>query len=184
VTGRTQRQNLEAAVVANEDVIRPIHRAYSDKASITRSRQRRGRRSAASGGKLLSPAGGVDPESWQTLGAKPEALRMSQDSDSAAAGHGIRMLKTCTPYLAGNVPVKGEHCAWMESSAVVYCNSVLGARTNTEGRESTSSGAHRPVRPSRPRAPQAFRSGSGFFGQGILGMVRGLSHDPADRSRT
>ncbi len=26
----------------------------------------------------------------------------------------------------------------MESSAVVYCNSVLGARTNTEGRESTS----------------------------------------------
>ena len=46
--------------------------------------------------------------------------------------------KTCTPYLAGNVPVKGEHCAWMESSAVVYCNSVLGARTNTEGRESTS----------------------------------------------
>jgi hypothetical protein len=32
----------------------------------------------------------------------------------------------------------GEHCAWMESSAVIYCNSVLGARTNTEGRESTS----------------------------------------------
>src|SRR5256885_9199734 len=28
---------------------------------------------------------------------------------------------------------------WMESSAVVFCNSVLGARTNTEGRESTSS---------------------------------------------
>ena len=48
------------------------------------------------------------------------------------------ILKTCTPYLAGNVPAKGEHCAWMESSAVVYCNSVLGARTNTEGRESTS----------------------------------------------
>ena len=48
------------------------------------------------------------------------------------------MLKTCTPYLAGNMPVKGEHCAWMESSAVVFCNSVIGARTNTEGRESTS----------------------------------------------
>jgi predicted aconitase len=52
--------------------------------------------------------------------------------------HGIQVLKTCTPYLAGNVPAMGEHCAWMESSAVVYCNSVLGARTNTEGRESTS----------------------------------------------
>ena len=35
------------------------------------------------------------------------------------------------------MPTRGEHCAWMESSAVIYCNSVLGARTNTEGREST-----------------------------------------------
>ncbi len=35
------------------------------------------------------------------------------------------------------MPVKGEHLAWMESSAVVYANSVLGARTNVEGREST-----------------------------------------------
>jgi len=82
--------------------------------------------------------GGVDPENWQTLGASAELLRMSQESESAASGHGIQILKTCTPYLAGNVPAKGEHCAWMESSAVVYCNSVLGARTNTEGRESTS----------------------------------------------
>ena len=54
------------------------------------------------------------------------------------AGHGIQVLKTCTPYLAGNVPVMGEHCAWMESSAVVFCNSVIGGRTNCEGRESTS----------------------------------------------
>ncbi len=82
--------------------------------------------------------GGIDPEHWQTLGAKPQALRMSQDGETAASAHGIRILKTCTPYLAGNVPVMGEHCAWMESSAVIYCNSVLGARTNTEGRESTS----------------------------------------------
>jgi len=82
--------------------------------------------------------GGIDPDSWQTLGATADMLRMSQHSETAASGRGIRMLKTCTPYLAGNVPAKGEHCAWMESSAVVYCNSVLGARTNTEGRESTS----------------------------------------------
>ncbi len=82
--------------------------------------------------------GGVDPEGWQTLGARPEALELSQMSERAAAQRDIRILKTCTPYLAGNVPSMGEHCAWMESSAVVYCNSVLGARTNTEGRESTS----------------------------------------------
>jgi predicted aconitase len=46
------------------------------------------------------------------------------------------MFNTCTPYQVGNVPTRGEHCAWMESSAVAYCNAVLGARTNTEGRES------------------------------------------------
>jgi predicted aconitase len=54
---------------------------------------------------------------------------------------GINMHATCTPYQVGNVPVLGEHCAWMESSAVVYCNSVLGARTNTEGKESTGAAA-------------------------------------------
>jgi predicted aconitase len=83
--------------------------------------------------------GGVDAEGWQTLGKTAAALRMSQSSEAASASRGIKILKTCTPYLAGNVPKRGEHCAWMESSAVVYCNSVLGARTNTEGRESTSS---------------------------------------------
>jgi predicted aconitase len=82
--------------------------------------------------------GGVDADGWKTLGKNYEALRMSERSEAASAGRGVRILKTCTPYLAGNVPKRGEHCAWMESSAVVYCNSVLGARTNTEGRESTS----------------------------------------------
>lgn len=82
--------------------------------------------------------GGYDPDNWQLLGASPEAARVSRESEAYAVGKGIEILKTCTPYLVGNVPKRGEHCAWMESSAVVYCNSVLGARTNTEGRESTS----------------------------------------------
>lgn len=82
--------------------------------------------------------GGYAPESWQLLGATPEAFRLSQGSEAFIQDRGVKILKTCTPYLAGNVPQRGEHCAWMESSAVVYCNSVLGARTNTEGRESTS----------------------------------------------
>ncbi|HEX6999249.1 MAG TPA: aconitase X catalytic domain-containing protein [Gammaproteobacteria bacterium] len=82
--------------------------------------------------------GGYDPENWQLLGASPDAARASRESEAGAVEHGIEILKTCTPYIVGNVPRRGEHCAWMESSAVIYCNSVLGARTNTEGRESTS----------------------------------------------
>jgi hypothetical protein len=82
--------------------------------------------------------GGADPDGWQTLGVKVEVFRNYQEREAFAAAHDVGILKTCTPYLAGNVPSRGEHLAWMESSAVIYANSVLGARTNTEGRESTS----------------------------------------------
>mgnify|MGYP003324031144 CR=1 FL=1 len=67
---------------------------------------------------------------------KPERLTMEK-GEAFFGSRGIQMMATCTPYQVGNVPVIGEHCAWMESSAVIYCNGVLGARTNTEGREST-----------------------------------------------
>ncbi|MDR3591612.1 MAG: aconitase X catalytic domain-containing protein [Negativicutes bacterium] len=40
---------------------------------------------------------------------------------------------TCVPYYIGFVPRFGEHIAWAESSAVVFTNSVLGARDNREG---------------------------------------------------
>ena len=82
--------------------------------------------------------GGLDPERWREQGQTREALEHQLEDEREVREHGVQLMKTCTPYLAGNVPAKGEHCAWMESSAVVYCNSVLGARTNTEGRESTS----------------------------------------------
>jgi predicted aconitase len=82
--------------------------------------------------------GGADPQQWQTLGVKVEVFRNYQEREAFAARHDVGILKTCTPYLAGNLPSKGEHLAWMESSAVIFANSVLGARTNTEGRESTS----------------------------------------------
>ena len=39
---------------------------------------------------------------------------------------------SCTCYMdeVGNIPAMGQYLAWAESSAVVYANSVLGARTN------------------------------------------------------
>ena len=75
------------------------------------------------------------------LGVVPypkQNIELQASAESFYGRHGVNILATCTPYQVGNLPVRGEHCAWMESSAVVYCNSVLGARTNTEGRESTS----------------------------------------------
>ncbi|MBN9470320.1 MAG: aconitase X catalytic domain-containing protein [Bosea sp.] len=40
---------------------------------------------------------------------------------------------TCAPYQAGHRPRQGTDVAWGESNAVVFCNSVLGARTNRYG---------------------------------------------------
>jgi predicted aconitase len=82
--------------------------------------------------------GGMDPSLWREQGMTEEAYANFAGDEAETAAHGVQILKTCTPYIAGNVPVMGEHCAWMESSAVVFCNSVIGGRTNCEGRESTS----------------------------------------------
>jgi predicted aconitase len=79
-----------------------------------------------------------EPAQAEAFGTSPEALDFHLENQNYAEGLGVKILNTCTPYVVGNVPEFGDHCAWMESSAVVYCNSVLGARTNTEGRESTS----------------------------------------------
>ncbi len=40
---------------------------------------------------------------------------------------------TCAPYQLPNRPAFGEHVAWAESNAIVFANSVLGARTNRYG---------------------------------------------------
>ncbi len=80
---------------------------------------------------------GLDPAHWKMQGVRPEMYELSMRNEWFCARIGVQVTYTCAPYLVGNVPIKGEHCAWMESSAVVLCNSVFGARTNTEGCEST-----------------------------------------------
>ena len=62
-----------------------------------------------------------------------ELIELQTDAEAFYGRRGVSILATCTPYQVGNIPVRGEHCAWMESSAVIYANSVLGARTNCEG---------------------------------------------------
>lgn len=84
---------------------------------------------------------GIDNDNWAIQGADESLVQMQRDSEAYLGERGVNMCATCTPYQVGNVPIKGEHCAWMESSAVIYCNSVLGARTNVEGKESTGAAA-------------------------------------------
>jgi predicted aconitase len=82
--------------------------------------------------------GPMDREEWTEQGIPDDVHEGIEESMDYSARHGVHLMNTCTPYQVGNVPVRGEICAWMESSAVVYINSVLGARSNVEGRESTA----------------------------------------------
>jgi predicted aconitase len=46
---------------------------------------------------------------------------------------GCRPTWTCAPYQLPSRPSLGEHIAWAESNAIVFANSVLGARTDRYG---------------------------------------------------
>lgn len=73
----------------------------------------------------------IHPELWR--GAPEDAERGRRLMD-AYRGLGCRPTFTCAPYqLADARPSFGEQVAWAESNAIVFCNSVIGARTNRYG---------------------------------------------------
>ena len=80
----------------------------------------------------LNPAG-MNLTDWRSQGIDDEFAKKQLQVIDAYRRLGVEISCTCTPYLAGNEPTFGQHIAWGESSAVVYANSVIGARTNREG---------------------------------------------------
>jgi len=80
----------------------------------------------------LNPAG-LDLEGWREMGFPEDFAEKQLRILEAFRKLGAELTVTCTPYLAGVAPSRGEHLAWSESSAVSFSNSVLGARTNREG---------------------------------------------------
>lgn len=100
---------------------------------------------AAKGGKFkaftdTNPLG-IDPLLWKDLGLPEEFARRWLKMIDTCTGMGLLLSNSCTPYMIGNFPRPGEHIAWSESSAVVFANSVLGARTNREGGPSSLAAA-------------------------------------------
>jgi predicted aconitase/predicted aconitase with swiveling domain len=71
----------------------------------------------------------VDRENWQAQRVPADfGARASRLAD-AYVNMGARPTFTCAPYLLDDVPVLDEAIGWSESNAVIYANSVLGART-------------------------------------------------------
>lgn len=79
----------------------------------------------------LNPAG-MDLDRWQLMNVSREFAENQLRVIEVYKRMGIEVTCTCTPYLVGNEPRTGDHVAWSESSAVIYANSVIGARTNRE----------------------------------------------------
>lgn len=73
-----------------------------------------------------------DFELWTSMGLSAAERQRQYELIDAFARMGALRTQTCTPYLLGNVPRFGETCSWMETSAIAFINSILGAHTNRE----------------------------------------------------
>lgn len=80
---------------------------------------------------FLNPAG-FDLRRYESMGVPEDFQRRQQEIIEKFVSLGVLPTLTCTPYLNGLVPKKGDILAWAESSAVTFANSYIGARTNRE----------------------------------------------------
>ena len=71
----------------------------------------------------------VDHAHWRDQGVPPSFGGPAQRLADAYVEMGARPSFTCAPYLLEDAPGMGEMIGWSESNAVIYANSVLGART-------------------------------------------------------
>jgi predicted aconitase len=94
-------------------------------------------RLVADGGRVKIPTtlnvGALDLAHPDRVTLDPHRRAMARRMMDAYAKLGCRPTWTCAPYQAGHRPARGTDVAWGESNAIVFCNSVLGARTERYG---------------------------------------------------
>jgi cis-L-3-hydroxyproline dehydratase len=85
------------------------------------------------GGRVVVPttlnAISVDHRRWQPQGVSEALGKPAAALADAYVAMGAQPTFTCAPYLFDDRPARDEQIVWAESNAVVYANSVLGART-------------------------------------------------------
>ena len=88
---------------------------------------------AATGARVRIPATmnaiSVDHANWRAQRVPEDFGQPAQELADAYVRMGCRPTYTCAPYLLESAPTYGECIAWAESNAVIFANSVLGART-------------------------------------------------------
>jgi hypothetical protein len=92
---------------------------------------------ATRGGRAAVPATTTtlccDIERPASTGIPTELASLQQQVEDAHRKLGLIETYTCAPQILGFLPPKGSYIVSTESSAIIYFNSVLGARTNRGG---------------------------------------------------
>lgn len=90
-------------------------------------------RLADGGARVCVPAtlnvSGVDPAGWRDWDVPEDWAEPARRQMEAYERMGCSPTWTCAPYQTETRPEFGQQIAWGESSAIVFANSVLGART-------------------------------------------------------
>jgi predicted aconitase len=74
-------------------------------------------------------AASIDLRRWQAMRVSDRLLDRCRRLEKAYLKMGATPTWTCAPYQQGLAPRFGEKIAWGESNAIVFANSVIGART-------------------------------------------------------
>jgi predicted aconitase len=114
-----------------------IYAHYPAEMSIYRGNVEDAVEYAATGARVCIPTTSstlaCDLEQWRDYGCPEPIYTLQQQVVPAHRKMGVLGTYTCTPQLIGFIPPKGSHIITVESSAIIYYNSVLGARTNRGG---------------------------------------------------
>jgi predicted aconitase/predicted aconitase with swiveling domain len=125
---------VDAAAIYGADTMQDVGRAHIDGCIYTGDAGLRFARTLADwGGRVKIPttlnAISVDYRGWQGQGIDPALGVPASRLADAYVEMGAEPTFTCAPYLLEDAPSLGEQIVWAESNAVVFANSVLGART-------------------------------------------------------
>ncbi|MCB1754718.1 MAG: DUF521 domain-containing protein [Gammaproteobacteria bacterium] len=125
---------LRMAVLQGAKKLLPVSRAHIDGCIYTGPASLRfARRLADWGARVSVPttlnAISVDKRHWREQGVDPAFGDPASRLADAYLDMGAQLSFTCAPYLLDSAPVLGEQIGWAESNAVIYANSVIGART-------------------------------------------------------
>lgn len=79
----------------------------------------------------------LDPDNWQKMGVSPDQSRLDSRYRQRFLQAGAASGGSCASYMIGFIPMMGEHYVSTESHALLFMNSMWGARANADSIEAS-----------------------------------------------